>query len=275
MSGGTDDTFDTEILGGSIKRGIVNPNLIEERKNKNFDAEEAFVFLVGEDVRNQVKKMTELRKKYPQLESDFSYFEMNRQETMAEWWRRFKVMFDQEETADIILKNSEKKDFLFSWSYLFPGTSPMHLHQSMFTKSILYLGSEKQQEQYLKKADHWNIIGCYAQTELGHGSNVAGLETTATFDLATDEFVIHTPTIRASKFWPGSLGQHATHAIVFARCFSLDNDYGVQPFIIQIRDMDTHMPLKGIEVGDLGTKLGYNSVDNGYLKFTNFRVDRK
>ena len=78
MSGGTDDTFDTEILGGSIKRGIVNPNLIEERKNKNFDAEEAFVFLVGEDVRNQVKKMTELRKKYPQLESDFSYFEMNR-----------------------------------------------------------------------------------------------------------------------------------------------------------------------------------------------------
>ena len=51
-----------------------------------------------------------------------------------------------------------------------------------------------------------NIMGCYAQTELGHGSNVQGIETTATLDKSTDEFVIHSPTIRATKFWPGGLG---------------------------------------------------------------------
>lgn len=53
---------------------------------------------------------------------------------------------------------------------------------------------------------------------MGHGSDVAGLETTATLDMKTDEWVIHTPHIRATKFWPGSLGIHANHAIVYARC---------------------------------------------------------
>ena len=110
-----------------------------------------------------------------------------------------------------------------------------------------------------------NVIGCYAQTELGHGSNVAGLETTATFDVQTQEFVIHSPSIKAAKFWPGSLGHSSNHAIVFARCIALDNDYGPQPFMVQIRDMETHKPLKGIQVGDCGRKLGYNGVDNGYL----------
>ena len=63
--------------------------------------------------------------------------------------------------------------------------------------------------------------------------------------------------------------------MVFARCIALGNDYGLQPFIVQIREMYTHEPLPGIEVGDVGTKLGYNAVDNGYLMFNNVRVPRK
>ena len=39
--------------------------------------------------------------------------------------------------------------------------------------------------------------------------------------------------------------------------------------------METFEPLEGVEVGDIGTKLGYNSVDNGYLKFNQCRVPRK
>ena len=39
------------------------------------------------------------------------------------------------------------------------------------------------------------------------GSNVQGLETTATYDKATQEFVIHTPVLTASKWWIGSLGR--------------------------------------------------------------------
>ena len=44
-----------------------------------------------------------------------------------------------------------------------------------------------------------------------------GMETTATLDKQTDEFILHTPTITATKFWPGSLGVSATHAVVFAK----------------------------------------------------------
>jgi acyl-CoA oxidase len=62
---------------------------------------------------------------------------------------------------------------------------------------------------------------------MGHGSNVAGLETTATLDFKTDEFVIHSPTISSTKFWPGELGRFSTHAVVFARLLIEGNDYGV------------------------------------------------
>lgn len=71
---------------------------------------------------------------------------------------------------------------------------------------------------------------------MGHGSDVAGLETTAIFDAKTDEFVLNTPTITATKWWPGELGRHSNHAIVMAR-LKIDsegslNDYGVCPFIL-------------------------------------------
>lgn len=87
----------------------------------------------------------------------------------------------------------------------------------MFTECISTLASPEQKKNWLPLADNLNIIGGYSQTELGHGSNVADLETTATLDLNSDEFVIHTPSIRATKYWPGSIGLQATHNIVFAR----------------------------------------------------------
>ena len=117
-------------------------------------------------------------------------------------------------------------------------------------------------------------MGCYAQTELGHGSNVAGLETTATLDKATDEFIIHSPTITATKFWPGDLGRFSTHAVVFARLIVEDNDYGVQPFLVQLRDLETFKRLPGIQTGDLGPKFGYSSKDNGWATFNKVRIPR-
>ena len=102
-----------------------------------------------------------------------------------------------------------------------------------------------------------------------------GLETTATLDLKADEWVIHTPTIRAAKFWPGGLGRTATHAVVFAKMLIDGNSFSVHPFLVPIRSLEDHRPLPGVEVGDIGTKLGYNSMDNGYLLFTNVRIPRE
>ncbi len=119
-----------------------------------------------------------------------------------------------------------------------------------------------------------DILGCYAQTEIAHGSNVAGLETTATLDKSTDEWVINTPSITAYKYWPGDLGRFSSHAMVFARCLVDDNDYGVMPFMVQIRDPETWKRLPGITTGDLGPKIGYVSKDNGWAAFDNVRIPR-
>lgn len=97
----------------------------------------------------------------------------------------------------------------------------------MFTKSINFLASEEQRARWIPLINNLNMLGCYAQTELGHGSNVQGLETRAVFDKATDEFVLHTPSIRATKWWPGGMGINATHAVVMAKLILDGKAYGV------------------------------------------------
>ena len=87
--------------------------------------------------------------------------------------------------------------------------------------------------------------------------------------------MIHTPTIKATKFWPGSLGIVATHAVVYARMIIDEDDNGVQPFIVPIRSLENHVPFEGVKVGDIGSKMGYNFVDNGYLSFDHYRIPRE
>ncbi|CAM6110746.1 unnamed protein product [Calypogeia fissa] len=152
------------------------------------------------------------------------------------------------------------------------------LHWGMFIPALKGQATDEQQKIWLSKAYKMSIIGCYAQTELGHGSNVRGLETTATFDPNTDEFIIHSPTLTSTKWWPGGLGQACTHALVYARLITKNKDYGIHGFIVPVRSLEDHKPLPGVTVGDIGVKFGnggYNSMDNGYLRFDHFRIPRE
>lgn len=151
------------------------------------------------------------------------------------------------------------------------------LHWGMFVPAIKGQGTDEQQQKWLPLAYKMQIIGCYAQTELGHGSNVQGLETTATFDPSTDEFIINSPTLTSSKWWPGGLGKVSTHAIVYSRLIADGRDNGVHGFIVQLRSLDDHSVLPGITVGDIGMKFGnaaYNTMDNGVLRFDHVRIPR-
>lgn len=83
------------------------------------------------------------------------------------------------------------------------------------------------------------ILGCYLQTELGHGTNVSRLETTATYIPETKEFEIHSPTLTSSKWWIGALGRTATHGVVQAKLILDGKDYGPHLFFVQLRSMGT------------------------------------
>ncbi|KAH9721161.1 peroxisomal acyl-coenzyme A oxidase 1 [Citrus sinensis] len=149
-------------------------------------------------------------------------------------------------------------------------TLVLFLSIGMFVPAIKGQGTDEQHQKWLPLAYKMEIIGCYAQTELGHGSNVQGLETTATFDPQTDEFVVHSPTLTSSKWWPGGLGKVSTHAVVYARLITDGQDHGVNGFIVQLRSLEDHSPLPGITIGDIGMKFGngaYNTMDNGVLRF--------
>lgn len=75
----------------------------------------------------------------------------------------------------------------------------MSVHYVMFLPALMNHGTSDQQAEWISRAWNCNIIGTYAQTELGHGTFLRGLETTSTYDPSTKEFVIHSPTITAYK----------------------------------------------------------------------------
>ncbi|KAG5422263.1 POX1 [Candida metapsilosis] len=117
------------------------------------------------------------------------------------------------------------------------------------------------------------IYGCFGMTELAHGSNVMGIETTATFDKANDEFVINTPHIGATKWWIGGAAHSATHCTVYARLIVDDEDYGVKTFVVPLRDSN-HDLMPGVTVGDIGAKMGRDGIDNGWIQFSSVRIPR-
>lgn len=245
----------------------------QEVSQANFELDELRHLVHGGEAEyNDLKKIYNAIREEPTIRHHTSERNMSRVERMAEIYRRVPRI------RELVKKHSLKRpDFLNYSAYgiSYNGAYGMNVHQGMFTVIIKILGSPEQVEEYYEKACSEQIIGCYAQTEIGHGSDVQGLMTTAEFDKDTQEFVFNTSDIKAYKFWPGELGLIATHAVVFARLIIDGEAYGVNPFLVQIRDMETLAPLKGIEVGEIGPKSGYTTKDNGYLAFNNFRVSRK
>ena len=133
--------------------------------------------------------------------------------------------------------------------------------------------TEKHRE-ILLEACSAKLFGSFCLTELGHGSNIRDMETTATYDPDTQEFVINSPTETSHKCWIGSLGKSACMAVVFARLITQGKDYGVHAFVINIRDRLTHLALPRLVIGECGPKNGFDGMDTGFIKFDNFRVHR-
>lgn len=143
----------------------------------------------------------------------------------------------------------------------------------LFGGAVQVLGTSRHHDEYLRRIMDGELLGCFAMTETGHGSDVQHLRTTATYDAETREFVIDTPEPGARKDYIGNAARDGSHAVVFAQLVTEGVAHGVHAFLVPIR-VDGE-PAAGVEIGDCGHKAGLNGVDNGRLTFTGVRVPRE
>ena len=143
----------------------------------------------------------------------------------------------------------------------------------LFAGSIQRLGTDYHHQKYLPDAASGRLLGCFAMTEIGHGSNVQRLETTASYERESDCFVLHSPTFSAGKNYIGNAGQDGRAAIVFAQLDVNGQKHGVHAFVVPIRD-EQGRPLPGVTIQDNGLKMGLNGVDNAGIWFQHVRVPR-
>ena len=143
----------------------------------------------------------------------------------------------------------------------------------LFGGAILQLGTKPHHDAYLDDLIHGRLLGCFAMTESGHGSNVQALGTTATYDAEAGEFVVDTPDDRARKDYIGNAAAHAQVAVVFAQLVVDGESHGVHALVVPIRD-EQGEALPGVRIEDCGHKIGLNGVDNGRLYFSGVRVPR-
>ena len=144
----------------------------------------------------------------------------------------------------------------------------------LFGAAVLHLGTKKHHDAYLPGIMTLETPGVFAMTETGHGSDVASIGTTATYDPSTGEFVIHTPFRAAWKDYLGNAARDGVAAVLFAQLITQGVNHGVHAFWLPLRD-ETGAFLPGIGGEDDGLKGGLNGIDNGRLHFDQVRIPRE
>ncbi|KUL35236.1 acyl-CoA dehydrogenase family protein [Actinoplanes awajinensis] len=143
----------------------------------------------------------------------------------------------------------------------------------LFGGAVVALGTRRHHDAYLPGIISTEVMGCFAMTETGHGSDVQKLRTTCTYDPGTQTFDLHTPHQSARKDYIGNAAQDGRMAVVFAQLITDGRSRGVHAWLVPIRDADGH-PLPGVTLGDAGPKAGLLGVDNGRISFEHVSVPR-
>lgn len=237
------------------------------RKRATFNWKSLKVNLLGEDLVKYQQKLWKFMETNPEFRRPVKA--LNLDETRRRCYRQLNSLVEN----DILpIDHPGWFNYLFHYDASLPIVAG--ITQGMVPSVLLSLGSER----------HWNILEnlqqgkfmcCFALTEIAHGTNVRGMQTIAKYDAKTQNFIFNSPNFESAKCWAGALGKASTHAIVYAQLVTPDNEnHGLHPFIIQIRDPKTYSPMPGVIVGDMGEKLALNGVDNGFILFKNYSVPR-
>lgn len=150
-------------------------------------------------------------------------------------------------------------------------STKFNVHFFLYCKSIMLLGTSKH-TRYLQNAFKFEDIGCFGLTELEHGSNTRGIRTTAEYSHATKEFIITTPENTDMKVWIGAAAHLANMSVVWAQLIVNGKNHGIHPFIVPIRNKSDHTLYPGVIIGDMGSKVGLNGIDNGFMIFKGVRI---
>jgi len=246
-------------------------DIVKARAQASFATNEMAALLAGSAANlEKRRKHLEALKAEP-IFSKVGIHDMSREQRVE---RALAMAFKLVEvTTQVIDSDNPEEDGQFLRACIGESLS-LDLHFGMYMTTIMSQGSSEQINKWLPPAAQFVHIGTYAQTELGHGTYLRGLETTATYDKVTEEFVLHSPTMSAVKWWPGCLAKVCNHCVLMARLFIDGTDYGPHPFMLQIRRLDTHECMPGIELSDIGPKFGFNGVDNGTMRLSYVRIPR-
>ncbi|XP_045690013.1 peroxisomal acyl-coenzyme A oxidase 3 isoform X2 [Phyllostomus hastatus] len=247
------------------------------RARASFSWKELALFWEGEDVLRFKKTIFSALEKDPLFAHPRGH-DLSLEQYRELTFRRCKRIFEYDFLSPTELPQSPLKFLaltnslgMYDWSL----ATKVVLH-SFFFVSTLYSSGLERHFRYIPKIFRMEIFGCLALTELSHGSNTKAIRTTAHYDPATEEFVLHSPDFEAAKFWVGNMGKTSTHAVVFAQLYMPGGQcHGLYPFIVQIRDPKTLLPMPGVMVGDMGRKIGQNGLDNGFAMFHKVRVPRQ
>ncbi|KAH8370684.1 hypothetical protein KR093_004686, partial [Drosophila rubida] len=269
-----------KMASKSIIPSTINPDLQKERDAASFNSEEFAAWWAGGGEQLKFKRSIK-EYMYKEFDKDaFIKLQYMSHEEVTEFGINNSIAVAKKLRQLQAERNPGGDDY---WPTLFEAPELWGVHLAgnpfgvMYVMVVRALKSQctaEQWEEFGKRVARFEISATYAQTELGHGTYLRGLETRADYDRASDEFVLNSPKISSYKFWPGGLGHASNYCLVMAQLYIDNVCKGPHMFFVQVREEGSHEPRPGVHIGEIGKKLGFVGVNNGFLGLKNVRIAR-